>query len=455
MTDFNEKGVELPRKIMLVESSSVVRKLFAQNLELYAGAEVQFFADADAVIDKLNRNDEEYNLIITENMVGDENTSLKIYYTVNSQKLNIPIILLGKNPKISKEVTEIEKEEWRKVVKEAAKLMEVNAQQMYEMKVPEFYPISVYSILFDFYTPLDIWVKNNKGDFSVWKKANEKITLQEVRSLILKKQKHIFIDSLFRLSFTDFISEALFKMMKDDSYSAEERINATGVAFTNTIDSLKESGFTEKNVEGTKEIIKSMSSVAATTNGLDDLLSILQDSTESFLYKHSLMICAVASNCLEHLEWGTEDQIKNICFAAFFHDITIPEDQLCSIQERTELNDKELGVEDLDRVDKHALEASELISNFPEVPFGVDQLILQHHGSLNGLGFSKTDALDNRLSPLAIVFIVVESFIHHLLKNENTEVRPAIFIKVLESRFNKGKEKKVLDAIAKSFFQKA
>ncbi|MCP4913579.1 MAG: hypothetical protein GY909_10705 [Oligoflexia bacterium] len=453
MSDFNEKGIELPRKIMLVESSSVVRKLFAQNLELYAGAEVHFFADADAVIDKLNRNDEEYNLIITENMVGEENTSLKIFYTVNSQKLNIPIILLGKNPKISKDVTEIEKEEWRKVVKEAARLMEVNAQQMFELEVPELYPISTYSILFDFYTPTDIWIKE-KGEHSVWKSSGDKVTLQEARSLILKSQKNIYIDSLYRLSFTDFISEALIKMMNDNSYSSKERINATGVAFSNTIDSLKNIGFSEKNVESTKEIIKSMSTVATTTDGLDDLLSILQDSTESFLYKHSLMICAIASNCLQHLEWGTEDQIKNICFAAFFHDITIPEDHLCQIHERTELNDKELGVEDLERVDKHALEASELISNFPEVAFGVDQLILQHHGSLNGLGFSKTDALDNRLSPLAIVFIVVESFVHHLLKNENTEVKPAIFIKVLESRFTKGKEKKVLDAIAKSFFEK-
>tara|TARA_R110002072_G_scaffold64203_2_gene159258 strand:+ start:103798 stop:105156 length:1359 start_codon:yes stop_codon:yes gene_type:complete len=446
-----ERGeLELPRKIILVDPSSVSRKLFAQNLELYTGAKVEFYSNADAVIDKLNRKDDEFNLIITVDAVGEEMTSLKIYYTVHSQKLNIPIILLGKNPKISKEVVEIEKEEWRKVVKEAARLMEVGAEQMVELQVPELYPFSLYSVLFDFKTPCKVWLKDEL-EVIEWKEKSETITKTEIRELLFKGNKSLYIAEFERLSFNEFISNRLIEMLSDTSLSETEKVNATGIAFDNTISSLSKVGLNEKSLGQSKEVISSMTSLATTTSGLDELLNMLQEQENSFLYKHSLMICAVAGSCIENLEWGTKDQLKTLCFAAFFHDITIPEDKLCIVHSEAELNDKDLSNEELDKVNRHALDASELIKTFSDVPFGVDQLILQHHGTLNGLGFAKTESLDNRLSPLAIIFIVVESLVHLILKNENETVKPEIFIKVIEPRFNKGKEKKVVEAIIKSF----
>lgn len=444
-------GELLPRNVILVDSSSTSRKLFSQNIELFTGAKVHTMANADEVIDQINRKDNptEFHLIISDNMVGDENTILKIFYTVNSQKLGIPIILLGKNPKVAADVTEIDKERWREVVKAAGKLMEVTAEDMAELEVPDYYPLSLYGVLFNFKTSHTIYLKNSSSEYTIWKKPGENISKSEVRELLFQGYRKLYLSKLIRLEFIEGLSINILHSLKSSDLSAIEKLNATSVAFDMTTQKLIESGFSKESLEQSKSVINAIVSVTASSDGLDVFLDILTEGNESYLYRHTMMICAVAQGCLTHLEWGNKNQIVCVCYAAFFHDLTIPEDHLCRVQSLEELNSSKLSTTDLDRIDKHALRASEIVKDFSQVPIGVDQIILQHHGSLNGVGISKERSLDNRLSPLAIVFIVVEEFVSQLIKKEGA--KPLDIIQSLSSVYEKGKEKKVLEAIKKSF----
>jgi response regulator RpfG family c-di-GMP phosphodiesterase len=450
--DNNEtKASPLPRNVILVDSSSVSRKLFAHNIELYTGANVHIMADANEVIDNLTRNDnpKKYDLVVTENMIGDENTALKIFYTIKSQKLGIPIILIGQNPKLSGEVTEIEKEKWRDVIKTSAKLMQVKAETMMEMETPDHYSFSSYGLLFNFKTPLPLYIQKSPKEFSLWKEAGEEITKKEVRKLFFEGVEKVYVNKMLRLEFMEFLSTKLLESLKDDDLTTKERLHATGQAFDIHITNLKESGFSEKGQEGTKELLEFVVTVAASTPGLDELVELVQESQESFLYKHSLMITAFAGPCLNNLEWGNTNQVKTLVCAAFFHDMALPEDHLCAIQDQRELKTKNLKPEEIDLVEEHALKASQIIKNFSQIPRGVDDIILQHHGSLNGLGLRKDKALDNRLSPLAILFIVLEDLCCKILSENSPSIKEAVT--ALESEYSKGKEKKVVEALHKSF----
>lgn len=439
----------LPRNVILVDSSSTSRKLFSQNLEIYTGARVHLMANADEVIDKITRKDGiYYDLIISDNMVGDENTILKIFYTVNSKKLDIPIIVLGKNPKISHEVTEIDKEKWREVIKKSAQLMEVKSESMIEMEVPELYPFPLYVLLYDFKAPMNLYL-SDKDKKEVWKRKDEPISKNEVRKLMLQGNKNIFVPNIQRIELTDFISERALSAIKESNLTLSDKVNATGRVFDITMGKLKDNGFDNKTLDLTKDLVESVVKITASTPGLEDFLEVIQESEESFLYKHSLLICSLAKGCLSHLEWGNKTQEKVLIYAAFFHDLALFEDELCEIHDLEGLKELNLGLEKLDQVEKHALKASELIQSYPQIPLGVDQVILQHHGSLNGLGLPTANkALDNRLSPLAIVFIVLEDFAHKFLKGE---AKPKEIIRALEKKYAKGKERKVLEALNKVF----
>ena len=130
-------------RTILIEPNPELRSLIAQNLQMYCDTDITFRFNADDVTDHL-KQDSNYNLIVCCSQVGDENTILKVYYYVKSQKLNIPIIMLGKNHKIANEVEMVEDpNNWKLTIKKAAKILGVNAEKMMEKEVPDYYQLTL------------------------------------------------------------------------------------------------------------------------------------------------------------------------------------------------------------------------------------------------------------------------------------------------------------------------
>jgi hypothetical protein len=65
-------------------------------------------------------------------------------------------------------------------------------------------------------------------------------------------------------------------------------------------------------------------------------------------------------------------------------------------------------------VANHANRAALLVQSYPRLPQGVDQIIKQHHGVSNGVGFPEN--LTPALSPMVVFFIVVEDFATQILQ---------------------------------------
>jgi response regulator RpfG family c-di-GMP phosphodiesterase len=119
--------------------------------------------------------------------------------------------------------------------------------------------------------------------------------------------------------------------------------------------------------------------------------------------------------------------MKRLAYAAFFHDITLTENEdLARIRTYEFLEKSELNEKDWDLVFNHAMEAASLVKSNPEVLSGVENIIKSHHGAVNGKGFATNSYA--KLDTLSQVFIVCEEFVGFLIdyKEKKTEMTPLI-----------------------------
>ena len=437
-----DDAIKLPRKIILVENDSVLRKILAQNLELYTGSEIIFKKDADDLVDYLKRDDNHADLIISENMSGDEYTILKIFYYVNSQKLGVPIILLGENPKLKGQVEQIPRNDWMSVIKCAAKLMKVTAESMVELEVPEYYPV-ISAILRSIESaPVNIYTKESEI-YKLWFNENDRLDLVKVEDFILSGGRLAYVNNLDRLSFAKAINENLQSQLKTEN-DPQQLTYLAGEAFNSAATLLNQVGVNDLSVKAAKSTIEAMEKIARASPKLDDLMAILVRDQTSIAWRHSLMTAIVCHAIVEKMDWSNQEQANKLVFASFFHDICIPQDNLACIHSGGELFEADLDPTQKLKVERHAFAACELLQKVQGEPFGADNIILQHHGMPNGIGFPE-DHLDNRITPLAIVFRVAEDYVHRLLSSE----KPDSFhvLKALTMRYNKGQYQKSVEAL--------
>ncbi len=96
-------------------------------------------------------------------------------------------------------------------------------------------------------------------------------------------------------------------------------------------------------------------------------------------------------------------------------------------------------------VERHAQLAAEYVTKFPHAPMGSDQIIRQHHGTMNGVGFS--EHYGNNVSPVSVVFIVAEEFTRIIMKNESGSFDKAEMLRELKEEFPTSRFQKVLEKL--------
>ncbi|PIP96222.1 MAG: hypothetical protein COW00_19870 [Bdellovibrio sp. CG12_big_fil_rev_8_21_14_0_65_39_13] len=443
MSDENE--IQFQRKILFVESSSAMRKLIANNLELYTGSEVICMKNSEELSEYF-KSGESANLIVTEDMVDGEYTSLKVVYFVNAQQLEIPVIVMGQNPKLEGKAILIDRENWRGLVKEAAKLLEVTSEVMMEFSVPEYYPFQMACLLTMTKVPVDLYLDEEDG-MNTWLLAESSIDREKVESLIFDGLQTFYVSRYHRLEFVNFLSTELYQLLSDPNLTFQNRVAVTQAAMDSSCYLIEQFGMDKKAIQTTRTAVESFFKMALLSPGLDDLLDVLSKNTNSYTYKHSLMISIFGHHLISKLQWGNTEQQKIIGLAAFFHDVMIADDRMTCIHSTQSLKESSLPDEQKIKVARHAFLTSELLSKYPDLPMGTDSVILQHHGTLNGIGFSD-DHLDNRLSPLAIVFLVTEDFVHRILASEKPDKKAILHDMSL--KYDKGQYRKCIEALEKA-----
>jgi HD-GYP domain-containing protein (c-di-GMP phosphodiesterase class II) len=253
------------------------------------------------------------------------------------------------------------------------------------------------------------------------------------------------VKKLNRLEFVNNLTSEIVSKLELEDLSEDEKITATNQnieLLTNKVISI---GINEDTIRLAKKNIESLRKNVKMNLGLSKLLEQLYRNKSSYLFLHTQIISFVAIHIIKNMEWGSPEQEEKLCFSALFHDIYLENDQQAKVHSSNELRQAGFTDEKKNLVERHAQMASELVAKFPRAPLGADQIIRQHHGQLNGVGFSEHHGAV--LSPPAMVFVLSEEFTKLLLKQNQENLDKFEIIRELKEKFPTSRFSKMIEKL--------
>ncbi|MCK5884491.1 MAG: response regulator [Bacteriovoracaceae bacterium] len=427
-------------QVILIEDNETLHNLLSVNLTSLLNVELIPRDNATEAIGLLKILPK-IDLIITRVSVGDEDTALQISQYILENGLDIPMIALGDAPEKVKEVSVVFEEfkSWRKIVESAAKLLGISKESLERQIQPDYSPVSIKYFLSVDTICCEVFIRIKKGpdNYQFVKRfhSTDKFSRPIIEKYITQGLDYFYIPHNEKERFATFISNALvMKLDKAMSHAKteEEQIEAMAEGYDVVTRQILEIGFTPSTIQLTESVIDAIQTNYSNAKEVSPLLYKVINSKSSYMYQISHVTSMIAAECLkEILGDGTpklKESQKILTYAAFFNDINLVEnDELCKIASYEALESEEMEEKEWDQVFNHALESSIFIEDYPESSPTLQQVIREHHGSINGKGFPTSP--DSRMCELSKVFIVAETFAREMFRYKesgNKEPRPII-----------------------------
>jgi hypothetical protein len=303
--------------------------------------------------------------------------------------------------------------------------------------------------------PCDIYIKVTRSAVE----SDFVICLEKGQEMMGKMQKYkeegvgnLFIPSDLRLEIVNNASKVVLKLLDNPKLNSQEKVKVAEQAYDIVGGLLGEkSEVTPEVVAISKKCVETISDVITVMPKLKNLLNGMLANKTGYLYLHCVMGTYVARHVIQNISWGSEEHSEKLGFVFFFQNMFLSpvftkyphlkfEEELLF---RDDLSEKEKEV-----VINHARLASEMVKKFPRCPMGADAIILQQHGTTNGLGFAM-DYKDD-ISPLAKVVIVCGEFVDELMRaKDQGQIPPNLegIIFNLRAKFTKHTYKKIINCL--------
>lgn len=446
-------------KLLLIESNERVLRLLGESLGLDFDAKIlSCFRpfDSKELIDR-----ERPDLIIIRNsyeidgeVINIANIIMNHLYDIRSK---VPVIILGDFdfPSGGYELLpdRFRIEELKRLI---IKSLKITPEQLRLMKLPDYVPMAIQNFHLmdtassDIYIKLDSkdeerYIKRiNRGDV-IDHKVIQKYEDNLIENFYIKKEDHShLLDELLHQSL-----EKIVKVAKSGK-SIHEINSETYSISQNLVDAV---GVTEQTVRLSNIAIAVMSKSIEAHKELSSLLRDILENKGSYAYKRNYLISALCREISPFMNWGSGDQLNNqlekMTYLSFFHDIYLRKEAHLKIFQNSDTRNLDISAGDL--VLNHANMAANLIQSYPKTPSGLDILIKQHHGVSTGVGF--VENYSSNISPMAIVFIVVEKYAYYVLEEKIEDLKDIAVRKLIINRlyneFHLPSYKKVVDTLSR------
>lgn len=425
---------------LIVEKSPELQIFYSLNYKVWVGSQVILCDSPEDAIKILN--EKPVNLVISKLKIDNTPCSELIFNEIKSKNLPTKFINIGLK-KLNDEVINLPSAlDIAPLMKASAKLLNVTAQDMVQLAVPEYFGIDI-----------EYFKHIPRAVTKVYKRVGEKyeIALEELKDypkeMIEKMEsdhEKLYVQRNERLKIVTNITRELAIKIPGASLNKDEEITVNEMSQNLVADKLKQFGITKETVELSKKNIKNMVETCRRFPTLGNMVQRLLRNRSSYLYKHSQMLMYICSHLMDNIDWGNEDQKAKINFVCFFHDIALSTDEQAMIYSADQLKNSSLNDKEKDLVEKHAQIAAELIQKYPHAPMGADVIIRQHHGVSHGIGFAQSYTAN--LSPMTIVFILAENFTDTLIQSEG-DFDLKTKINEMRERFSTQRFQKIIDIL--------
>jgi HD-GYP domain-containing protein (c-di-GMP phosphodiesterase class II) len=303
---------------------------------------------------------------------------------------------------------------WKTVVDRVGSILDIpkrNFEQVVEkyLSIPINYFMSLKLERLDTDIYLRIKKSENESQFVKRFKAEDSFNTDDVHKYYSMGVSDFYVT---RDSYVALIERLTSNLLMQMAH-ANDQVELISNVYEVTKERLVVLGIDETTIQLVESSIKGMEKAIGEKNTLLNYLNNLKNNKTSFAFSHSYLSCLLLNRILKSFEWDSKIVREKITYLCYFHDISLPSDQLSAISSTEELKNNHLKPIDENLVLNHALISANTLDSFPQVPMGVSQLIKEHHGSKTGNGFP--DKMFTTISPLAIMFIVVESFVKEFL----------------------------------------
>jgi HD-GYP domain-containing protein (c-di-GMP phosphodiesterase class II) len=293
-------------------------------------------------------------------------------------------------------------------------------------------------------------VKRIDDDYQFFKRyfANDQFTQEEIAKYIKSGVDNFYIEKNHYKKFLDAITElSLLRIKEVKKLTPSRKINESLNLFHLSVDRLHNIGIDELTIGMTQENIKSMDELLNQDSALLDFVKTLNQDKLSYSYAHVYLQSLLLHKLTDQYDWGSRLIKQRFTLAAFFHDIAIKEHHLVECNNKKQYDEGNYTRAEKEIILNHALNSSIIIDKFPNIMAGVSDIIREHHGAKNGIGFPETLSLT--LAPMSIIFMVTEAFVDRYLINMNQinrEKLEEIFFE-LEEIFDKSSYANALRAL--------
>lgn len=443
-------------KALIISDNEVLNSLYTVNFQTYLDMESDVISSLDEAVDLIRLDEFDYGVVICLCLIGDEDVALAVYHHLVENDRTSNLIVIGKQSDVPQEITLVKNiYDIRSIIQTIAKSINISAKDMASKKIDAYYPMpirlyfSLENVSCDTYYKIrredgsTEYVKIFSKDEPIWPK---------IRNYIDEGVAVLYVDSKDRFVVAKATTVQLIDKLNNVSTtsSSREKLDIVEQGIEAVAEQIFDGEITKEIVELSNKCMKVMEEVIEELPDVKSLLKDLMSNKSGFLYSHAIVAGFIASHILDNIEWGGEAHKDKLKFVLFFHDmylVKIYKKYPDLSSEENLLFDEKLTEEEKEIVISHAVEAANTIKRFPKCPIGVDSIILQHHGTSNGLGFATTYKDD--ISPLAKVLIISEAFTEELFKGlrKGEKINVQEIIAHLIERFSKHTYVKITKAL--------
>ncbi len=182
---------------------------------------------------------------------------------------------------------------------------------------------------------------------------------------------------------------------------------------------------------------------------LGKILAQMAKEKDRYISRHSTLLAHIACAIAVGMEWYSDITFRKLTFAAYLHDASLSNDELCkvkSIQEFTSKYPGKFNSEEMEEFKKHPANSALIIQQFKDLPAEIDKIVFMHHEHPGGIGFPSALAYSN-IGPLPTLFIIAHDLVDYFLESEG-KFDVSSFLRENEKKFGQGNFKKVARCLA-------
>ncbi|MBT7609212.1 MAG: hypothetical protein HN576_05620 [Bacteriovoracaceae bacterium] len=444
-------------KILILEPDEHLKELLKANLNSEFGAEVlccQTLNQAKATLE----NEADIDCVLLRGSLGAEDLAISVLNFMLYKKLPIKTLVMGEIDFEEDFVRMLpEKIQIKDLLDEIIKELNISDQKLAAITIPDYvgFKLHYFFQINSFSADIFILIKKKHKDQYVKRiLANDNFD----KNLLLKYKQsgleELYVAKEYRHQFWDaLISENINRLKEvfknSNDFPEEYIIELSNDTYNLSQDLLNSIGLNEQTVKMTQASIKAMTGIVKSMDKMGPLLKKLLSNEGSYAYKKCHLISMFSVDVLKKLDWFPSDKFDEslniMVFVSFMHDIVLIKEDLIKIHSKIDLYRSLASDKEKELIKNHANIVATLVGKYPRAPGGADNVIKQHHGTTNGIGFS--EVYNSNLSKYTIVLIVIEAFVIRILDFNSSEDSLKSIISHFYEEFTQPSYKKVLDAL--------